>query len=374
MAVSVAQRTEYLHRKPSDAAMLVVHSLGDRRLCCSSQIARALLCSFDVAHARLPLLSVRSLRHAESINQCTGCATSCEGLGCEPEAHYFMRPANRAIGVKAVTELAKLCEAAGEVCFGVELLNEPAQPEPLGGGNCNRTELLDYYHKAIAAVRSQGGLSPSKPVVIMDWPSWLNTFWNEHAPRLSASPGVGSLLFETHFYSHHLSRSLHEYEASALPQILALRRFEEATGLHTFVGEWALSNIAAPLTHAAVARWWYRNLANVSSALGTSNGLSLGLTIWNFDGPGGWGGVRPNNENARDFWKDVNGGDFGEHLDDRQRVATSFDNGMMTITTTTTTKGSGTAEVHERDGDTAYISFNFVTVKEKIQMMAAHDE
>ena len=56
------------------------------------------------------------------------------------------------------------------------------------------------------------------------------------------------------------------------------------------------------------------------------------------------------------------------------RVATSFDNGMMTITTTTTTKGSGTAEVHERDGDTAYISFNFVTVKEKNQMMAAHDE
>ena len=114
------------------------------------------------------LLDLHGAPGGQSINQCTGCATSCEGSGCEEEAHYFDRPRNHAVAIAAVVELAKLCALAGPTCFGVELLNEPAQPEPLGGGNCNRTSLLEnYYVKAILAARN-AGLPPAVPIVIMD--------------------------------------------------------------------------------------------------------------------------------------------------------------------------------------------------------------
>ena len=64
---------------------------------------------------------------AESINQCTGCAQSCEGGACEPEAHYFMRPANRRVAIKAVVQMAKICERAGDTCYGVGTLRAPTK-------------------------------------------------------------------------------------------------------------------------------------------------------------------------------------------------------------------------------------------------------
>ena len=182
---------EYGDRKPSDAAMLVVHSLGDRRLCCSSK-SRALLCSCDVAYT--PPRSPSALSARKSINQCTGCAMSCEGLGRVSEARRTMRPANRAIGVKAVTELAKLCEAAGEALewsYSTNLLSPSlSEAATATGRSCStitrRSQRSD--HRAASHLRSPSDHGLAELV---------NTFWNEHAPRLSASRVLGHFIETT---------------------------------------------------------------------------------------------------------------------------------------------------------------------------------
>ena len=82
----------------------------------------------------------------QTANQNTGCATGCEGVGCSQAARYFDTDHNHAIATEAVTQLARICEAAGNACFGIELLNEPATPSPFGGGvNLDRPSLLDFY-------------------------------------------------------------------------------------------------------------------------------------------------------------------------------------------------------------------------------------
>lgn len=135
-------------------------------------------------------------------------------------------------------------------------------------------------------------------------PTWLGSFWAQHAHRLTSLPGAGKLLFETHVYSGVRATDLIELEAVVMPQLALLRHFERSTGLSTFLGEWALDNIAPPLQPEAVARWWYGQASRRSSG-----GQSLGLSVWNYDGPGGWGALVPNHEQPRSWWAKLNGGD-----------------------------------------------------------------
>ena len=94
------------------------------------------------------------------------------------------------------------------------------------------------------------------------------------------------------------SSSVLELEAQVTPQLLALRHFSEKTAMRTFVGEWALSNLDDSLSLENVSHWWYGKIATLE--------LSMGLAIWNYDGPGGWGGVVPNGQQPRSFWARVN--------------------------------------------------------------------
>ena len=258
------------------------------------------------------LLDLHGAPGGQSVNQCTGCATACEGGGCPSDSYYFFSASNRKVAVAAVVELAKLCQAFRSSCYGVELLNEPAPTTPLGmmtqasradGYAGSRDFLLEYYAEAIHAVRTLGGLDLATPIVIMDWPTWLGTYWADHALGLNQSiplPGPGKLEFETHIYSPLEASSLWELEAFATPMLQLVSHFSDATRLPAFIGEYALDNIAPPLQLKQVATWWYEQASPTHEHM-------LGLSIWNYDGPGGWGAIAPEGANAtRSWWAVVN--------------------------------------------------------------------
>lgn len=258
------------------------------------------------------LLDLHGAPGGQSVNQCTGCATSCEGDGCPSDRYYFFTARNRKVAVAAVVELAKLCQAFRSSCYGVELLNEPAPTTPFGrkssreasdGDRGSRDFLLEYYAEAIHAARTLGGLDLSAPLVIMDWPTWLGSYWADHALGLNQSiplPGAGQLQFETHIYSPYQAKYLWELEAFAAPMFELVRRFTASTRMLAFIGEYALVNIAPPLQLEQVADWWYEQ------ASASHEGM-LGLSIWNYDGPKGWGAVLPNGANAtRSWWPEIN--------------------------------------------------------------------
>lgn len=93
-----------------------------------------------------------------------------------------------------------------------------------------------------------------------------------------------------------------ELEVQVVPQMLLLRQFAAKTAMRTFVGEWALSrlDLSSGLDLENVSSWWYNEAAQTPH--------SMGLAIWNFDGPGSWGGIVPNGLPPRGFWARVNRG------------------------------------------------------------------
>jgi hypothetical protein len=99
-------------------------------------------------------------------------------------------------------------------------------------------------------------------------------------------------------YTATKSSSVLALEAQVAPQLLLLRHFAAATALRTFIGEWALDNLGESLSLETISRWWYDEAGK------TPHGI--GLAIWNFDGPGGWGAVVPNGQPPRVFWGGVN--------------------------------------------------------------------
>ena len=255
--------------------------------------------SFSRAHGLRVLLDLHGAPGGQSTNQCTGCATK------SSEERYFDREANMAVAVQAITVMAQLCEANADTCYGIELLNEPQI-------NLDRRALLGFYQRAIRAARGAAGLRPSAPIVVMDWVLQLDTFWTSHKDVLGAlvpqARGAGAIQFETHIYVPFDYHSIGALELQALPMLALLRRFAKAAGANypTFIGEWALSRASGALSLEQVARWWYREAAQSTH--------SLGLAIWNFDGPGAWGAVVANrNGSARSWWLSINHGAVGEY-------------------------------------------------------------
>tara|TARA_B110001452_G_scaffold209972_1_gene180332 strand:- start:207 stop:1442 length:1236 start_codon:yes stop_codon:yes gene_type:complete len=260
--------------------------------------------SFAQAHGLKVLLDLHGAPGGQTANQNTGCATGCEGKGCNQAARFFDTPFNYATAVRAVERMAQLCEAHAAACFGIELLNEPADFFPLGTANLDRKALLGYYQDAVRAARGPaGGLSARTPIVVEDSVWWLESFWATHATQLlNCTPDAGTIVFESHIYDPKPTSSLLELEALLLPQLEMLRRFCEGGhggGHACFVGEWGLSNTKAPLQVETVASWWYEQAAKMPASF-------LGLSIWNFDGPGAWGGVVPNGGGVRSWWSSLN--------------------------------------------------------------------
>lgn len=246
--------------------------------------------SFAAKHRLKVLLDLHGAPGGQSTNQCTGCATDKGGV-------YFVREANVAIALEAIRTLAQMCVRAGDTCYGVELLNEP-------GLAIDRQDLLAFYQKAVHAARTAGGLPATTPIVVMDWPIQLDTFWAQYKSSLGAlmpKQQAGSVQFETHIYVPANYGSIALLEVQAVPMLLPLRRFAASAGAAdypTFIGEWSLSRAESDLDKSEVAKWWYR-AASVSAH-------GLGLAAWSFDGPGGWGALVPVNGSLRTWWKAVN--------------------------------------------------------------------
>ena len=110
---------------------------------------------------------------------------------------------------------------------------------------------------------------------------------------------AGAVQFDTHVYVPAHYSNFAELEAQALPMLLPVRRFAGfAPKYPTFIGEWTLSMAEGGLSLEEVAKWWYREAAELTNG--------VGLAVWNYDGGGGWGALAPINATARTWWKAVN--------------------------------------------------------------------
>lgn len=137
----------------------------------------------------------------------------------------------------------------------------------------------------------------------MEWAVQLDAFWSTYKDDLGAlmpQQDAGALIFETHIYVPLHYSSITALEVQAVPMLLPLRRFASRAGSRypTLIGEWTLSMAEGGLALEDAAKWWYRAAAQ------SANGL--GLAAWNYDGPNGWGALRPVNGSQRAWWKDVN--------------------------------------------------------------------
>ena len=253
--------------------------------------------NYAAKHGLQLLFDLHGAPGGQSTNQCTGCATGCEGFGCADDLFYLMRDANQAVAIEAVTQLAKWCMRANSTCYGIELLNEPSLE------HLDRMDLLAFYQKAVKAARGPGGLSPTIPIVVMDYVTALDNFWSTYHSSIGAlmgKAGAGTIHFETHIYVAATYDSIALLEVQALPMLALLRRFVAAAGANytTFIGEYGLGRAGDTISLEDVVRWWYGQAA--------ADENSLGLAIWNYDGPGHWGGLKPNDAPQRTWWKAVN--------------------------------------------------------------------
>ena len=258
---------------------------------------------YATKHGLKVLFDLHGAPGGQSTNQCTGCATGCEGLGCASDAFYLMRDANLATAISAITRLAQWCMSAGSACYGIELLNEPSED------HLDRMDLLSFYQKAVKAARGPGGLSPNLPIVVMDYVLNLDNFWSTYHTSLGAlmgSAGAGAVHFETHIYVPASYDSIALLEVQALPLLAILRRFVASLtppyNYTTFIGEYGLGRAGDSISLEEVVRWWYQQAA--------ADENSIGMAIWNYDGPGHWGAVHPNGAAPRTWWKAVNAWPF----------------------------------------------------------------
>ena len=202
-------------RFANSTGLQVLLSLSTSSCTLTLTLGRALTRTLALAFtSNQVLLDLHGAPGGQTVNQDTGCATACEGDGCGKASHYFTRPRNVATAVTAVTRLAQLCAAAGPTCYGIELLNEPT-PYIVGEGASDRAALLQFYKHAIQAARGAGGLDAAVPIVLMDWPQFLATYWLGNARALAALPGAGTLVWESHIYAPLTTSTLLELKALA---------------------------------------------------------------------------------------------------------------------------------------------------------------
>lgn len=107
------------------------------------------------------MLDLHGAPGSQSGESNTGCSFKYNG---QDGAYYWDTDWNKQWTVSAITELASICAANGETCYGLELLNEPAFP----GGGLSRTSLLAFYQEAIVAAR-QAGMAYETPIIVMEW-------------------------------------------------------------------------------------------------------------------------------------------------------------------------------------------------------------
>jgi len=275
----------------------------------------------------------------QSGNECTGC-----DLG-PTDAIFHLFPAdgqpgrNVQLAVQAIGKMAELCATRKDVCFGIELLNEPygahldieymddlrkdiescmkigmhkcrglqllynerqlqepksliqqlqdakqLQRAPPPHKNTSREALRNFYAQGIQAARFHMG--HDQPIVLMDWPPWLG-WWMDNAKF--TYPKHGNIIFATHFYKfpHPWTKALQSAKHDFHRDLHRLKNFFLNSGYDIMVSEWALNSHGNgdggdSFDYNAYAEW---NIYNF-------NQLSMGSMIWNYDSRwGAWGAI-----------------------------------------------------------------------------------
>jgi len=204
----------------------------------------------------------------QSGNQNTGC-----DLGDDAHA-YFDTDWNRQQGHLAVEAMARICAEKGSTCWGIELLNEPYGPHH-DGRALSRDTLKHFYAGAMKAARRH--LHKDVPLVVNDWPKWIQSYWKHN--RFSYAEH-GHVVFSTHLYQYPHDWTRHQQQArdSFKEDLQRLTDFHENTGSEVFVSEYALNSHGNGkwddgFDYGAMTHWFVHQF----------NQHGLGSVIWNYD-------------------------------------------------------------------------------------------
>jgi len=161
-----------------------------------------------------------------------------------------------------------------------------------------RQLLRGFYIKAIKAARMH--MDDDKPIVIMDWPPWLE-WWQDNGKF--SYKDFGRIVFSTHVYDFGLTASVQDAQKKMLRPLDILRNFTLKSGYDLLVTEYALNSHGSGqdgdmFDYNSFADWYVHQLSQVG----------IGSMIWNFDSYwSAWGSIASNTVgNSQMNWPAIN--------------------------------------------------------------------
>jgi len=239
------------------------------------------------------LLDLHSAPGAQAGNAFSGCDIGGDSVT------YWDTDWNKQLSVQAIEAMAKICASHGGSCWGIELLNEPFGYNQQG---ISRDTLKSFYLDAIAAARKH--LARDVPIVIMDWPDWLASYWRYHAPSTFSESQHGKIVFATHFYQwpNPWATNLNDAKALFTWNFNDVDAFTSNTNFEVMWTEWALNN------HGGGGSDDYFDYNGMASwCVGQFESKGIGSFVWNFDSYySSWGPVNsPQIGNSFIDWKNI---------------------------------------------------------------------
>jgi glucan 1,3-beta-glucosidase len=205
------------------------------------------------------LLDLHGAPGGQTNNSFTGCD--------QGNDNYFLHTSwNQELYVLTIEAMAKLCARHGDVCYGLELLNEP-------GDQLEREMLASLYERAILKARVH--LPVDKTLVVMDWTRWLD-WWKKHEPF---SYGIhGRVAFATHVYQladRHTQKSASQQVAreSYAGDVSLIKDFFTDSKYDLFVTEYTLAGHGDGFDYTSFAAYMVNQF----------NSYAGGSFVWNFD-------------------------------------------------------------------------------------------
>jgi len=246
------------------------------------------------------LMDLHTAPGGQSGNQNTGC-----DLG-DDSVRFFVTDWNRHQGQAAIEAMARICAEQGSTCWGIELLNEPYGPHH-DAHSLSRDTLKQFYADAIKAARRH--LHKDKPLVVNDWPTWIESYWTHN--RFSYKE-YGHVIFSTHLYQYPEDWTTDQQQArdSFKKDLQRLMDFHLSTGSQIFVSEYALNShgngkVDDNFDYGAMTHWFVHQF----------NQHGLGSVIWNYDSVHeAWGPVQQHQRVGRKAipWADIFNRRLGE--------------------------------------------------------------
>jgi len=213
------------------------------------------------------LLDFHSAPGGQSGNENTGC-----DLGGDSNT-YWDTDWNKQLSLQSIEAMAEMCSSKGSTCWGMELLNEPYGPN---GQGISRDSLKSFYEEAIRKARQH--LALEVPLVIMDWPDWIASYWKGHASTYSDYSTYGKIVFSTHLYqwidTKDLQSAIHAFDGNYND----VKDFTSATGFELIFTEYAFNSHGSGgdddyFDYNGLAQYFVHH----------SDEVGRGSMVWNFD-------------------------------------------------------------------------------------------